>query len=122
MKVAIPYWKGRISPVFDEARCLLVVEFIHRKEERREMRTLGRGGLLERVREIEQMGIQYLVCGAISWPLEMALCEAGIFIVSQTCGLVDEVLSAFIQGRLSKEAFVMPGCNRRRRHGRGRQR
>jgi predicted Fe-Mo cluster-binding NifX family protein len=66
--------------------------------------------------------VDALICGAISWPLELALTSAGIEVIAQTCGDVDEVLEAFLAGQLEQEKFLMPGCcGRRRRFRKGRR-
>lgn len=125
MNIAIPYWQGRISPVFDEATRLVLVETGRGGEVRRETRTLTRFDPWGRAQEVRLLGTQVLICGAISWPLEMVLHGAGITVIAQTCGPVEEVLAAFLDGRLGKDAYVMPGCCRRGgsrfRHGRGRR-
>jgi predicted Fe-Mo cluster-binding NifX family protein len=114
MKIAIPYWQGRISPVFDEATRLVLVETGHGREVRRETQTLTCFDPWERAREIRLLGTQVLICGAISRPLEMALHGAGITVIARICGPVEEVLAAFVNGRLENDAYRMPGCGRRR--------
>jgi len=127
MKVAIPHWQGRVSPVFDVAARLLLIEMADGCE-------CGRGELplmatnpTHRAGELSRSGTDVLICGAISWPLEMAVSSAGIQIVAHVCGQVEEVLRAFLEDRLSDPAFLMPGCCGRRRrfrdgHSRGRAR
>jgi predicted Fe-Mo cluster-binding NifX family protein len=56
-----------------------------------------------------------LICGAISRPLEAMLLSAGVEVIPQTCGPVEEVLKAFMSGKLTEKAFLMPGCCGRRR-------
>lgn len=113
MKIAIPTWQGRISPVFDEATRLVVVETARRRELGREMRTLTCFDPWERARAIRLLGVRAVICGAISRPSEMALHGAGITVIAQTCGPVDDVLAAFMDDRLQNDAYVMPGCGRR---------
>ena len=48
-------------------------------------------------------------------PLELALASAGIEIIPQTCGEIEEVLDAYLAGRLRQGEFLMPGCCGRRR-------
>jgi hypothetical protein len=55
------------------------------------------------------------ICGGISWPLEVMLLSARVEVIPQTCGSVEDVLKAFMSGRLTEQAFVMPGCCGRRR-------
>lgn len=116
MKVAIPEWRGRVSPVFDVARTLLLVEVKDGGErDRRELHVTAKEPKA-RADFVGGLGADVVICGAISWRLEMALSAAGVRVISQTCGDVEQVLSAFIAGRLDGEAFLMPGCSRRR-HG-----
>ena len=116
MRVAIPYWQGRVSPVFDEARCLMLVEVFEGREVARETRTLVHRNPWGRTLEVAHLGTEVLICGAISKPLEIALCEAGITVYAKTCGPVEEVLAAFFNGRLEDKDYIMPGCGRRRGH------
>jgi predicted Fe-Mo cluster-binding NifX family protein len=121
MKVAVSQWRGRISPVFDVARSLLLVDVDEGRESgRREFDLDGLEEVQTRADTVVRLGTNVLVCGAISWPLEMALSTAGVEVLSQTCGEVDDVVAAFVGGRFTEESFLMPGCCGRRRRGRGR--
>ena len=126
MKVAIPHWQGRISPVFDVAGRVLVVEIRSGEELARQDVVLDVEDPQLRAARLAQMGADLLICGAISWPLEMALSACGVDVIPQTCGEVEQVLAAFAAGQLQRDAFQMPGCcgrrrqrARRRRRGRG---
>jgi predicted Fe-Mo cluster-binding NifX family protein len=123
MKVAIPQWQGRVSPVLDVAERLLVVDLAAGGEVSRQDAALAAAGPLERARQLHQTGAEVLICGAISRPLELALQGTGIQIIPHTCGQVEEVLAAFINGQLDAAGFLMPGCRgRRRRFRAGRRR
>lgn len=122
MRIAIPTWRGRISPVFDAARNLLLVDAQDGREIRREETTVEPADLVARARRVAQLGTDLLICGAISWPLEATLVSTGVGVISQTCGPVEEVLRAFLSGQLTQQAFLMPGCRGRRRRLRGRRR
>jgi predicted Fe-Mo cluster-binding NifX family protein len=122
MKVAIPHWQGRVSPVFDVAGNVLVAEIDGGVEHSREDVALDAEDPQLRAARLAQTGTDLLICGAISWPLEMALSAAGIDVIPQTCGDVEQVLAAFAQGQLRQDAFLMPGCCGRRRQFRARRR
>jgi len=123
MKVAIPHWQGRVSPVFDVAGNLLLVEVDQGTEQGRESARLDSNEPEARARRLAELGAEVLVCGAISWPLELAVTAAGVKVISQICGEVEQVLVAFLDGRLGQEAYLMPGSGRRqqRTRRRGRQ-
>lgn len=73
-----------------------------------------------RAKRIAELGVNTLVCGAISTPLETSLASVDVQVIPHACGPVDVVLAAFLAGRLADDAFLMPGCRGRRGHIRGR--
>ena len=115
MRTAIPVSDGRISPVFDAARRLLLVDIENGREVRRTEQTVEEPELGPRARRVAESGADVLICGAISRPLEAMLLSAGVGVIPQTCGPVEDVLKAFISGKLTEQAFVMPGCCGHRR-------
>ena len=122
MKVAIAHWRGRVSPVFDVAGNVLIVEINGGVEQSRQSVAFDVDEPQARAARLADTGSDVLVCGAISWPLEMAVSMAGVEVIPQTCGDVERVLAAFIDGRLDQGAFLMPGCCGRRRQFRARRR
>ena len=120
MKIAIPYWQGRVSPVFDVAATLLVVEVEGNTERSRQDVPFQIEEFQARAARLAELGVGVLVCGAISRPMEIAVRAQGIEVVPQTCGDLECVLHAYVGGRLDQASFLMPGCcGRRRRRGRG---
>ena len=113
--VAIPYWDGRISPVFDVSATGLIVTISEGREQNREQVIFCGEELQTRVRRLVETRAAILICGGISRPLEMAVRAAGIEVISQVCGEVEAVLTAFIGGYLNQDAFRMPGCTGGRR-------
>ncbi len=63
------------------------------------------------------MGIDALVCGAISRPQEAFLQAYGVAVVPFVTGNLREVVDAWGAGTLGSDTFAMPGCGR----GRGRR-
>ena len=122
MKIAIPQWQGRLSPVFDVCGCLLVVETDGRQEIRRGEVDLAGCDTDQRVRQLSTLGIDILICGAISRYMEAALTAAGIRVLAEVCGPVEAVLNGFLSRGFTAAAHRMPGCRRRqRRRGWGRR-
>ncbi len=112
MRIAIPQWQGRISPVFDVAGHLLLIDIEDGQEIRREERRLLRTESSARVAEFLSFGAEVLVCGAISTLLQSSLMAAGVQVIGFSCGTVDEVLAAYLNDSLTSRTFVMPGCQR----------
>jgi predicted Fe-Mo cluster-binding NifX family protein len=123
MRVGIPIWNGRVSPVLDVAKRLIVVDIEDGVESRRAEASIDDPDIAVRTRWIKGLGVEFLICGAVSWPFEAMLTAAGVQVAPQICGSVEEVLQAYLVGRLADEAFLMPGCcGRRRRFAGGRRR
>jgi predicted Fe-Mo cluster-binding NifX family protein len=101
------------------AQHLLLVDLDGQTEARRQETFVEDTEFGARVRRLAKLGVDVLICGAISAPLEAMLIGLGIRVIPHTCGATDDVLNAFMQGRLPDEAFLMPGCCRRRRRFRG---
>jgi len=75
----------------------------------------------DRVQALRELGVEVLVCGAISRDLEERILAAGIEVVAEIRGPVGEVIRAFAEGGLTHPEFAMPGCHiRRRRAGKPR--
>jgi len=120
MRLAIPHWQGRVSPVFDVAGSLLLIDLDRNGVVNRRSIALKDDNAFGRARCIADLNVDMLICGAISRPLELALVSAGIEVFPQTCGDVEQVLTAYMTGRLRQNSFLMPGCcGRRRRYRRG---
>jgi len=113
--VAMPITEGKVAPLFDVAKHLLVVEYPRGQEIRRTKVHVGRGTLLSRLRILSGNGVDVLICEAVSTPLEILVAAEGIKVIHPICGRVDAVLEAYVAGRLTEDTFVMPGCGGRRR-------
>jgi len=109
--------------VFDVAGCLLVADVEDGCELHREEKPLDGSTPVSRAEAIKELGVDVLICGGISYLLENILASAGVRVIPHTCGPVEDILEAFLAGRLTESAFLMPGCRgRRRRRARGQPR
>jgi predicted Fe-Mo cluster-binding NifX family protein len=117
MRVAFAAWNDRIAPLFDVARRLHVVDtkggqLVGESEASVEELTPA-----ARAARLAELGIDALVCGAISRAQEALIQAYGVAVVPFVSGALSEVVEAWRARRLSREAFAMPGCA----GGRGRQ-
>jgi predicted Fe-Mo cluster-binding NifX family protein len=115
MRVAIPLWQGRVSPVFDEANRILIVDICEGQEQRRQEESLTVKNPFERAQLLPKLGIDLLICGMISQTQQTALASAGIRIIPHICGRMEDVIAAYIDGRIENGDLLMPGCRRRER-------
>ena len=121
MKVAVPIWKDRISPVFDTAGTLLVVDFENGLEISRYRIEMRNESLSYRVKKLKDSEADAMLCGAISRSLFDMLTAAGVEVTPFLSGNVESLLRAFIEDRLADGRYLMPGCcgwRRQKRTGR----
>ena len=118
MRIAIPIWDDKISPVLDTASKLLIVEVEDRKEASRFEIYLDEHELSRRSLRIRGMDVDTLICGAVSRPFCRMLLASGINIIQDISGHPEDVLKAYLHGKQLHSGFLMPGCRaNRERHG-----
>jgi predicted Fe-Mo cluster-binding NifX family protein len=116
-KISIPEWRGQVSTVFDFAGKLLLIEIDGQKETNRIEHIFPDEPLLQRAARLNTLGVDVLICGAISRPLLLMISGSGIKVIPEINGSIDEVLNAYLTGRLTEQRFSMPGCRGRERKG-----
>ena len=121
MKVALATWNGRISPVFDVARQLLLLDVTDGRVTARREETLPGDEMQVQAAQLATLGAQVLICGAISHSMAAVLAGKGIRVIPFTAGTVEEVVAAWLADALPSAVLSMPGCcgqQKRCRHGR----
>jgi predicted Fe-Mo cluster-binding NifX family protein len=114
MKTAFAYWDKRIAPVFDTARQIHVVRTESGQMVEEMQETLPEDFPIQKTLRLVDLGVEVLVCGAISRPLHMMVVSYGIQVIPFVAGDLHEVIRAWLKGVLNYDAFAMPGC-----YGRG---
>ena len=128
MKLAIPIWNDRVSSAFDFAHRLLLVNVENGRETGRSEIPLPPESDPEKANRLKTLGVEELICGAISRSLALQVRAAGIKVFPYVVGQADEILKAYLTGELIQPQFALPGCwpgarkgfRRRRRSPRGR--
>lgn len=120
MRVALTVWEGRISPVLDTARSAAIADVENGTTITQRDETLTEDSPHGKVSQLRALGVEVLVCGAVSRPLANLVSSTGIRLIPFVAGELGEVLAAVIAGRIPDSAFSMPGCGcQRRRRFRG---
>jgi len=114
MKAAFSIWNARIAPVFDTARQVHVVEAESGRVVGEADEALPGGPPAQQVMRLGELGVETLVCGAISWPLHAMVTASGIQVIPFIAGTLDDVVHGWLGGTMGHEQFAMPGCRRRR--------
>ena len=121
MKVAIPIFRSRVSPVFDWCTRLLLVRIRSGREEIREDIEVGGLDLLERAERLSNAGTDVLICSAIGDFLARLLESKGIKIIPWIAGEIEDVIHALASDEFPHDRFLMPGCRQRKCRGMGYQ-
>lgn len=122
MKLAIPIWNNRVSPVFDTAKQILVLEVENGQAGMRQTLNMDRIPGFQRGEWLVRAGVTTVVCGAVSSSQEAVLHAAGMDVISWIGGDVEDVIFAYCAGRLDREELQLPGSGKFHRRRRGRRR
>ena len=116
MIIGLSILDNRIAPVFDVARELLLVNVDNGTVVQQELLILPKVAR-EKMVKLVDLGVNALLCGAISKELNNSTMQCGIEVISFLSGDVKMILNAWLADSLNNMEFSMPGC--RRREGRG---
>lgn len=130
MRIAIPVWGKSVSTVFDSANRLTIIDFKAGQIKERYDVNFIENTIIRKAARLKELGVEVLICGAISRPLTNMITASGIRVVPFVRGVVDEVIHAYCNNLLPDTRYIMPGyCpngwagkGRVRRHGRGKRR
>ena len=112
MKLAIPNFRNRVSPVFDWAGRVVFVDIRRRREVGRDASDLVGAALVERADRLVERQVDLVACGAISFVMRALLELRGIPVVGWIAGDFDEVLRVFREWRGVSALAYLPGCER----------
>jgi predicted Fe-Mo cluster-binding NifX family protein len=109
MMVAVPVWQGRVSPLFDTAETVLLFDVENGNGADPVEICLEKDSFNDRVKCLEKHGVKVLICGAISQPLARIIGTHRIVLIPWVAGEVREVISAYADGSLADNKYMMPG-------------
>lgn len=109
MQAGFGTWQHRISAVFDVTRQvhLIRVEGGRIVDERKA--SLDGELPLQKAQALAALGVDELVCGAISRPLHHAVEGYGIRVIPFVAGELKAVVTAWLTGPSGLAPFIMPG-------------
>ena len=118
MKAAFAVWDKHIAPVFDVTRQIHLVDAEAGKILGETQESLPEEMPTQKALRLAELGIQTLVCGAISRHMQDMVEAGGIRVIPFVTGELREVIHAWLIDSLGNDLFSMPGCHgRRRRRG-----
>ena len=103
-----------MSPVFDVAKTIRVTDVINGTIYNTSEHEPKNG---DHAATLSSLGVDVLVCAAISPALEAALWDKGVEVISDTCGPAAMIAEAYVNGDKALRRFHSPGySDNRRRH------
>ncbi len=120
MRLAVATWNGRVSPVFDVARQVEILDVEDGRVDARSVESLPGTDPQAQADRLVALGPRVLICGAVSGQMAGALARARVRVVPFMAGDVEDVILAWQEGTLME--FLMPGCCGRMNPCRGRGR
>ena len=110
MRAAFSVWNDRIAPVFDVARHLWIVKTESGVIAQQCKEAFPDAPSVGKAIRLVELGVNDLVCGAISRSLQDILSAYGLRIFPFVAGNLQEVVHAWLNGTLERPVFAMPGC------------
>jgi len=110
MKAAVTVWDGRVSPVLDVSREVELLTIEQGRVTRRARESIASATASCKVARLMALGVEPLICGAVSEPLQQELAAQGIRVLGFVAGELEEVIAAFLAQRLPRPSLAMPGC------------
>lgn len=112
MNIAIPLFEKRISPYFDYAPELLLVQIEGGAIIGRQGAALAGWDVRQRVEYVKNKNVQILICGGITHHTEAEIERSGIRVIPWVSGEAEQALALYLKGRLEPGTML---CGRRRR-------
>jgi predicted Fe-Mo cluster-binding NifX family protein len=113
IKAAFASWNDRIAPVFDVARWIQLVEIEAGRVINQNRASVAGETPSQKASRLAELEVGILVCGAISRPMQVIIRAYGIEVIPFIAGNVQEVIQAWLCGKLAGSTdYIMPGCQR----------
>ena len=109
LRVGIPIFESRVSPVLDACNRMLLIDFEGGREIKRMEISLEKTNLIERIDVFTRWGIQQIICSGVSDLMCKYLVAKKIKLISGVAGELDKIIHAYICNRLNDACFKMPG-------------
>ena len=115
MRIAVPVWHNRVSPVLDSAQRVLFLDVASGAVTSRIEVPVTAADPVGKARELAAKGTELVICGGISRTLAMVLHSEGIRVVANVSGEVDSAIRGVLAGGAERPCPWPPGPRRRRR-------
>jgi len=109
IRIAIPVFNNRISPVLDACSEICIFDCGQKNKVRRRTIWVDGLSLSERLASLVKLGVNVVICCAISDVLQKMLESKNIRVIAGRVGEIEEIVDAFFCNQLDNKYFLMPG-------------
>ncbi len=121
MKIAVSSFGDTIATTFDFADEIVVFTCLNGQITDRQKYVLGDTFMPLRAQKLKELGIDTLICGAISRPAEIMLRHHDIEVITGITGNITMVVNEIVNGDINQPQYRLPGFTGRL-CGRGKKR
>ena len=107
IRIAIPVFNSRISPVLDACTQIGIFDCEQKKEINRQTIWVDGFSLAERLASLVKLGVNVVICCGISDVLHNLLKGKNIRVIAGRVGEIEQVVDAFLCNQLDNECFLM---------------
>lgn len=109
IRIAIPIFHHRVSPVLDTCTRLLIIDFEGQIEVNRQEVAFDIYSPSTRFEILKKLNLNTIICSGISEAFDRMLQSVGIKIICGIAGEVEKIVEAFRCDRVECSTFRMPG-------------
>jgi predicted Fe-Mo cluster-binding NifX family protein len=110
MRIIVPIWEDKISPVLDTASKLLILDTADDNSISRTETLFDEQDMSRRCFRICKLAADIVICGAVSRTFSERLKASGIHMIQGISGKTEDIIDAYFNGNLRQSRFLMPGC------------
>ncbi len=114
--VAVPVLRSRVAPVLNWCSRIVVFRPGEPGDKQKKELVFEDMDVFKRLQSIREMGVDTLICGAVSRDLLFYAHGLGFQIICGIAGEIDDVIEAYCRNRLDESRFRLPGCCGMRRY------
>jgi len=113
MRIAIPVWENRVSPLFDSAGHILLADGNKNKIDKQEILNVESLTLFQRIDLLQKLKVNIFICGGITRSILETINNKNIKTIPFVCGDIKEIILAALKGKDVGTLFAMPGQQNR---------
>lgn len=117
--IALPVFQERVSPLMDVSSKYAIYETVDGEIRHRIDISLNTEGERQRLDKLKEIGVDTIICGAVSGCVERIINEKGIRLISMIYGPIEEIIQRYLSDSLTAYCMTPAGCAGNLKNNRG---